>query len=49
MTEKLIQNIKKKDLNKIELLAITPDMSEEEIFQNLLKLLKQQGIEVKEQ
>ena len=48
MTKKLIQNKEKKDKNKIELLAITPDMSRKEIFQNLLKLLKQQGIEVKE-
>ena len=47
MTKKLIQNKEKKG-KKIELLAITPGMSREEIFQNLLKLLKQQGIEVKE-
>ena len=33
--------------NKLELIAITPEMSEEEIRINLLKLLKRQGIEVK--
>ena len=34
--------------NKLELIAITPEMSKEEIRQNLLKVLKKQGIEVKE-
>ena len=34
---------------KIDLIAITPEMSEEEIFHNLLKMLKKQGIEVKEE
>tara|TARA_Y100001960_G_scaffold7431_1_gene7350 strand:- start:423 stop:557 length:135 start_codon:yes stop_codon:yes gene_type:complete len=34
--------------NKLELIAITPEMSKEEIRQNLLKMLKKQGIEVKE-
>ena len=33
---------------KIDLVAITPEMSKEEILQNLLKVLKKQGIEVKE-
>ena len=33
--------------NKLELIAITPEMSEEEIRINLLNLLKRQGIEVK--
>ena len=33
---------------KIDLVRITPEMSEEEILQNLLKVLKKQGIEVKE-
>ena len=33
---------------KIDLVAITSEMSEEEILQNLLKVLKKQGIEVKE-
>ena len=33
---------------KIDLVGITPEMSEEEILQNLLKVLKKQGIEVKE-
>lgn len=34
--------------NKLELIAITPEMSEEEIRINLLNLLKRQGIEVKD-
>ena len=34
--------------NKFELIAITPEMSKEEIRLNLLKMLKKQGIEVKE-
>ena len=34
--------------NKLELIAITPEMSKEEIRINLLKLLKRQGIEVKD-
>ena len=34
--------------NKLELIAITPEMSKQEIRQNLLKVLKKQGIEVKE-
>ena len=34
--------------NKLELIAITPEMSKEEIRQNLLRMLKKQGIEVKE-
>ena len=34
--------------NKLELIDITPEMSEEEISINLLKLLKRQGIEVKD-
>ena len=34
--------------NKLELIAITPEKSEEEIRINLLKLLKRQGIEVKD-
>jgi len=33
---------------KIDLIAVTPEMSEEEILHNLLKMLKKQGIEVKE-
>jgi len=33
--------------NKLELIAITPEMSKEEIRISLLKLLKRQGIEVK--
>ena len=33
---------------KIDLVAITPEMSKEEILQKLLKVLKKQGIEVKE-
>tara|TARA_Y100000590_G_scaffold158571_1_gene182007 strand:- start:837 stop:965 length:129 start_codon:yes stop_codon:yes gene_type:complete len=33
---------------KIDLIAITPEMSREEILHNLLKILKEQGIEVKE-
>ena len=33
---------------KIDLVAITPEMSKEEILQSLLKVLKKQGIEVKE-
>ena len=33
--------------NKLELTAITPEMSKEEIRISLLKLLKRQGIEVK--
>ena len=33
---------------KIDLIAITPEMSREEILHNLLKMLKEQGIEVKE-
>ena len=32
---------------KIDLIAVTPEMSEEEILHNLLKMLKEQGIEVK--
>tara|TARA_Y100000588_G_scaffold37658_1_gene36041 strand:+ start:2424 stop:2588 length:165 start_codon:yes stop_codon:yes gene_type:complete len=32
---------------KIDLVAITPEMSKEEILQSLLKVLKKQGIEVK--
>ena len=34
--------------NKLELIVITPEMSEEEIRINLLNLLKRQGIEVKD-
>ena len=34
--------------NKLELIAITPGMSKEEIRLNLLRMLKKQGIEVKE-
>ena len=34
--------------NKLELIAITAEMSKEEIRINLLKLLKRQGIEVKD-
>mgnify|MGYP001499533114 FL=1 len=34
--------------NKLELIVITPEMSKEEIRINLLKLLKRQGIEVKD-
>ena len=33
---------------KIDLIAVTPDMSREEILHNLLKMLRKQGIEVKE-
>ena len=33
---------------KIDLIAVTPEMSREEILHNLLKILKEQGIEVKE-
>ena len=33
---------------KIDLIAITPEMTREEILHNLLKMLKEQGIEVKE-
>ena len=34
---------------KIDLIAVTPDMSREEILHNLLKMLKEQGIEVKKE
>ena len=34
---------------KIDLIAVTPEMSEEEILHNLLKILKKQGIEVKKE
>jgi|TARA_B100000446_G_C10305549_1_gene253028 hypothetical protein len=34
---------------KIDLIAVTPEMSEEEILHNLLKMLKEQGIEVKKE
>ena len=34
--------------NKLKLIAIAPEMSKEEIRINLLKLLKRQGIEVKD-
>ena len=34
---------------KIDLIAVTPGMSEEEILHNLLKMLKKQGIKVKEE
>ena len=34
---------------KIDLIAVTPEMSEEEILHNLLKMLKKQGIEVKKE
>ena len=33
---------------KIDLITVTPDMSREEILHNLLKMLRKQGIEVKE-
>ena len=34
---------------KIDLIVVTPDMSQEEILHNLLKMFKKQGIEVKEE
>ena len=34
---------------KIDLIAVTPEMSEEDILHNLLKMLKEQGIEVKKE
>ena len=34
---------------KIDLIAVTPEMSEEEILHNLLKMLKKQSIEIKEE
>ena len=34
---------------KIDLIAVTPEMSEEEILHNLLKMLKKHGIEVKKE
>ena len=34
---------------KIDLIAVTPEISEEEILHNLLKMLKKQGIEVKKE
>ena len=34
---------------KIDLIAVTPEMSKEEILHNLLKMLKEQGIEVKKE
>ena len=33
--------------NKLELIAITPEMSKEEITINLLKMFERQGIKVK--
>ena len=33
--------------NKLELIAITPEMSKEEITLNLLKMFERQGIKVK--
>ena len=37
-----------KNPKKIDLIAVTPEMSREEILHNLLKMLKKQGIKVKE-
>ena len=37
-----------KDSKKVELTEVKPQMSTEEIYQNLLKNLKKQGLEVKE-
>ena len=34
---------------KIDLIAVTPEMSEEQILHNLLKMLQEQGIEVKKE
>ena len=34
---------------KIDLIAVTPEMSRDEILHNLLKMLKEQGIDVKEE
>ena len=38
-----------KKTKKIDLIAVTPEMSREEILHNLLKMLKEQGIEVKKE
>ena len=37
------------DKKKIKLIKVTPEMSRDEIKNNLLKVLKEQGIEVKEE
>ena len=36
-----------KDLKNVEFIEVRPHMTEEEIYQNLLKNLKKQGIKVK--
>ena len=38
-----------KNPKKIGLIAVTPEMTREEILHNLLKMLKEQGIEVKKE
>ena len=34
---------------KIDLITVTPEMTREEILHNLLKMFKEQGIEVKKE
>ena len=45
---KLEQKKELKDLKKAALTEVKPQMSEEAIYQNLMKNLKKQGLEVKE-